>query len=31
MIIVTCPHPVKTAFKIFFIFFLLDFGIEKAG
>ena len=28
MIIVTCLHPVKTVFKVFFLF-LLDFGIEK--
>lgn len=28
MIIVTCPHPVKTVFKAFYLF-LLDFGIEK--
>ncbi len=28
MIIVTCPHPVKTVFKVFYLF-LLDFGIEK--
>lgn len=27
MIIVTCPHPVKTVFKFFYL--LLDFGIEK--
>lgn len=28
MIIVTCPHPVKTVFKVLYLF-LLDFGIEK--
>ena len=28
MIIVTCPHPVKTVFKVFYLF-LLDFEIEK--
>ncbi len=28
MIIVTCPHPVKRVFKVFYLF-LLDFGIEK--
>lgn len=27
MIIVTCSHPVKTVFKVFYLF-LLDFGIE---
>lgn len=28
MIIVICPHPVKTVFKVFYLF-LLDFWIEK--
>lgn len=28
MIIVICQHPVKTVFKVFYLF-LLDFGIEK--
>lgn len=28
MIIVIRPHPVKTVFKVFYLF-LLDFGIEK--